>query len=44
MEVDHQSIDECKEGDGDALLLPHEQSEATAADEPLPINDGQSYG
>ena len=40
MEVDHQSIDECKEGDGDAFLALHELGAAAAADSRLPNVDG----
>jgi hypothetical protein len=41
MLADYQLIDECKEGDGGALLRLHERSDAAAADSPLPIADGQ---
>ena len=44
MEVDYQSIDECKESDGGALLLLHQRSEVASSDLPLPMNDGQSHG
>ena len=36
MEVDHQSVNVCKEGDAGALLALHELSAAAAADSPLP--------
>jgi len=41
MEVDYQSIDECKEGDAGALLALCELRDAAAAGSPLPAADGQ---
>ena len=44
MEVDYQSIDECKESDGDALIQVHDSGDGGSPDSPMQIDHGQMRG
>ena len=44
MEVDHDTLTECKEGDDGALLQVHESDGGSSADFPMQIDHGQLGG